>query len=478
MTTKAALWITGIRSPLSEMDKTLHTAGYILARGPEAALWLKENGISHWEEFQPEASEDGKTGIAVYLEKAAAALESGKDAVYITATVPMYSDSLAAGMIKRFGLSNIRYCSGQDLLNDGNAQSLLLEGVNLCVLDGLALAGKYHLPVDPGQNTIIYYPNSVLDNRQLAGLIQQIYPADHGMGLYTMTSEGKTAWQRIYAAELADIQAVSEMMVLPSRAADSSLVSFEELIAHLRAPNGCPWDRKQTHDSLRKYLLEETYEALDALDQHDMDGLCEELGDIVLQIALHAQIAVEDREFNMAQVLEGINRKIVFRHPHVFGDVAVDGVKGVLQNWEKLKEKERAEKGKEEEKGLLDGIPQSFPALAQAQAIQDRAARVGFDWKEIEPVMAKVLEEFEEVQTATSEEERAKELGDLLFAVVNLVRWYKVDAESALRGTNQKFRRRFSYIEKTSKRIEKPMQEMSLEEMDSYWDEAKKEEKD
>jgi tetrapyrrole methylase family protein/MazG family protein len=154
----------------------------------------------------------------------------------------------------------------------------------------------------------------------------------------------------------------------------------------------------------------------------------------------------------------------------------VEGVSGVLQNWEKLKEKERTKNGKDEEKGLLDGIPESFPALAQAQSIQDRAARVGFDWKEIEPVMAKVMEEFEEVQTAPNEEERAKELGDLLFAVVNLVRWYKVDAESALRGTNQKFRRRFSHIEKTSKRINKPMQEMTLDEMDSYWNEAKKSE--
>jgi len=251
-------------------------------------------------------------------------------------------------------------------------------------------------------------------------------------------------------------------------------VSFEELIAFLRAPEGCPWDKKQTHDTLRKYLLEETYEALDALDQHDMEGLKEELGDIVLQIALHAQIATENHEFNMADILEGINRKIVYRNPHVFGDAAVDGVKGVLQNWEKLKEKERAEKGIEAEKGLLDGIPQSFPALAQAQTIQDRAARVGFDWSEIDPVMDKVLEEFDEVKTAPNEVERAKELGDLLFAVVNLVRWYKVDAESALRGTNQKFRRRFAYIEKNSRELQKPMQEMTLEEMDGYWNEAKK----
>lgn len=477
MTNQAALWIIGLRSPLSEVDEALHSAGYLLARGPEAADWLKEKGISDWEEYQVLPGEEGNTGTSAYYEKMAAALEAGKDAVYITAAVPMNTDLVAAGMLKKFGPASIHYCSGQELANDSVVQSLLLEGANLSVLDGLSLTGKYHLPVDPSQNTVIYYPNSSLNNQQLAGLIQQIYPVEQEMSVRILNANGIPVWQRITTAELAVSEKNASILVLPARSADSSLVSFEELIAHLRAPNGCPWDRKQTHDSLRKYLLEETYEALDALDQHDMDSLCEELGDIVLQIALHAQIAVESGEFNMVQILEGINRKIVFRHPHVFGDVSVDGVKGVLQNWEKLKEKERAQKGQEEEKGLLDGIPASFPALAQAQAIQDRAARVGFDWKEIEPVMAKVLEEFEEVQTASSDEERAKELGDLLFAVVNLVRWYKVDAESALRGTNQKFRRRFSYIEKTSKRIEKPMQEMTLEEMDSYWDEAKKEEK-
>jgi tetrapyrrole methylase family protein/MazG family protein len=207
-----------------------------------------------------------------------------------------------------------------------------------------------------------------------------------------------------------------------------------------------------------------------------MPGLKEELGDLLLQILLHAQIAVESGEFSMADVIEGINRKIVYRHPHVFGDVQVADANGVVQNWEKLKQQERTENGTEETKGLLDGIPVSFPALAQAQSIQDRAARVGFDWKEIEPVMDKVMEEYREVQEAPNAEERAKELGDLLFAVVNLVRWYKVDAESALRETNLKFRKRFAYIEKKSRETGKPMQEMTLDEMDVFWNEAKKSE--
>jgi tetrapyrrole methylase family protein / MazG family protein len=203
-----------------------------------------------------------------------------------------------------------------------------------------------------------------------------------------------------------------------------------------------------------------------------MDDLCEELGDLVLQICLHAQIAVEDGEFSMVDVMQGINRKIVFRHPHVFGDVQVDGVGGVLTNWDRLKVEERKANG-EEEKGRLDGVALALPALSQAQEIQERAARVGFDWPEIAPVLDKVMEELQEVHEAQDDAHRAEELGDLLFAVVNLVRWYKVDSESALRMTNLKFRRRFGHIEKKVREAGKDLKDMTLAEMDVWWDEAK-----
>ena len=246
------------------------------------------------------------------------------------------------------------------------------------------------------------------------------------------------------------------------------------MVARLRAPDGCPWDMEQTHTSLRKYLLEETYEALEALDAEDPDALREELGDLMLQIVLHAQIGVEEGEFSMADVLQGINQKIVRRHPHVFGEVKISGVDGVLQNWQKLKEQERFENGVGETKGMLDGVPKILPALSQSQEIQDRAARVGFDWSEIEPVYAKLFEEIEEVRQADSDESRTGELGDLLFAVVNLVRWYKVDAESALRAANAKFRRRFGYIEKRAREAGRELTGMTLAEMDKWWDEAKR----
>ena len=240
----------------------------------------------------------------------------------------------------------------------------------------------------------------------------------------------------------------------------------------MRAPNGCPWDREQTHESLRKHLLEESYEAISAIDSGDYTDMQEEFGDLLLQVVLQSQIANEESEFNVNQVIQGIHSKIVRRHPHVFGDLKLDGVDGVLANWEKLKEKERG--NKKDGKGLLDGVPLALPALSQAQEYQDRAARVGFDWPEIEGVLEKVREEIEEIKNAETDFELASEIGDLFFALVNVARWKHVDAESALRGTNMKFKKRFAYVGQGEKKQGRNLSELSLEEMDVLWNEAKK----
>jgi tetrapyrrole methylase family protein/MazG family protein len=260
---------------------------------------------------------------------------------------------------------------------------------------------------------------------------------------------------------------------VPPLGEGTSLESFQEVVAHLRAPDGCPWDLEQTHLSLRKHLLEETYEAIDALDAQDMAHLREELGDLLLQIVLHAQIATEEQEFTLAEVIQGIYQKIVRRHPHVFGDVSVDGTKAVLQNWERLKEQERKENGKAGEKGILDSIPKALPSLIQAQEYQDRVGRVGFDWPNIQGVWDKLEEEIQEVRQATSAEEQSRELGDVLFALVNLVRWHKVDAETILRETNQRFKARFSRIEAEARNQGKSVSDFSLEEMEAIWQKAK-----
>jgi len=260
---------------------------------------------------------------------------------------------------------------------------------------------------------------------------------------------------------------------IPPLEAGTSLSAFQEIIAHLRAPDGCPWDKKQTHQSLRQHLLEESYEALEAMDAGDSAGMAEEFGDLLLQIVLNAQIATETGDFRMNNIIKGIYDKILRRHPHVFEQVEVDGVGEVLKNWEQLKEEERKDNGKAE-KGMLDGVPLSFPALNQSQEYQERAARVGFDWPEIDGVLDKLMEEVEEIRQAENDEELASEIGDLFFVLVNFARWQGVDAESALRGANMRFKRRFGYIEKSARENGQPMTEMTLDEMEALWQAAKR----
>ncbi len=255
-----------------------------------------------------------------------------------------------------------------------------------------------------------------------------------------------------------------------------SMMEFQELISRLRAPDGCPWDRKQTHRTLRTNLLEETYEVLDAIDKNDSKHLREELGDLLLQIVLHSQIASENGEFSLSEVICDIHKKIIHRHPHVFKKIEVDDIQGVMRNWEKLKNEERNNKGIKKFISILSSIPKQLPSLSIAQKYQERAARVGFDWRELDPVFKKVEEEIAEIKSAKTKQGLEEELGDLLFAVVNLIRWYGFDAESALRLTNAKFRSRFEYIEKTISARGDSLTDISLSEMDALWEKAKQDE--
>jgi tetrapyrrole methylase family protein/MazG family protein len=220
--------------------------------------------------------------------------------------------------------------------------------------------------------------------------------------------------------------------------------------------------------------MEEAYETLEAIDSGDPAALREELGDLLLQILLQAQIANEAEDFSMADVVAGIQEKLVRRHPHVFGDVVVDGVEQVLHNWEDLKAGERMETG--EGRGALDGVPSSLPALAQAFEIQSRAARLGFDWRSVDGVRDKMREEWGELEGAEDDARRADELGDLLFAVVNYARWLEVDPESSLREANRRFRRRFAHMETAAGSAGRPLGELSFEELDGLWREAKHQE--
>jgi len=251
-----------------------------------------------------------------------------------------------------------------------------------------------------------------------------------------------------------------------------------KVLAALRGPEGCPWDRQQTHVSLRRYLIEECYEVIEAIDENDMNKLLEELGDLLLQVVFHAHIAEDAGFFDLNDVIEAISDKMIRRHPHVFGSTKVTGSEEVLANWEDIKAKERKEHGQKE--SALGRIPLQLPALMRAHKVQRRAARVGFDWPTVNGAWNKLLEEIAEVESAIASadpEAVAEELGDLLFAVVNVARFMQVEPELTLAATTAKFERRFEYIEQQAKLKGLPVKELTLEEMNNFWEQAKQQEK-
>jgi tetrapyrrole methylase family protein / MazG family protein len=342
----------------------------------------------------------------------------------------------------------------------------------LVLLDAKTLVAAHVPPYPPDLPVLFTNVDSPETALQLKNILLTTYPGPH---VVHVVADGNKADESISDLD-GDAFSAGTCLYVPALGEGTSFESFAEIVAHLRAPDGCPWDKEQTHESLRKHLLEESYEAITAIDSGDFADMREEFGDLLLQVVLQSQIANEEEQFNVNQVIQGIHSKIVRRHPHVFGDLKLEGVQGVLANWEKLKEKERGERGrseKKEERGLLDGVPLALPALSQAQEYQDRAGRVGFDWPEIEGVLDKVREEIDEIKKADTDFELASEIGDLFFALVNVARWKNVDAESALRGTNLKFKKRFGYVEQAARNQGTGLSELSLEEMDILWNEAK-----
>ena len=253
--------------------------------------------------------------------------------------------------------------------------------------------------------------------------------------------------------------------------------SFDELVGImklLRSENGCPWDKEQTHESLKKYLIEETYEVLETIDLNDKKHLSEELGDLLLQIIFHSRIAEEEGTFDIQDVITGISKKMISRHTHIFGSDKADTAEEVLVNWEAIKKKE---KGQENQTTVLKSVPANLPALMRSFKVQQKAAQVGFDWDDIEEVFKKVDEEINELKEVYKSEDMKKitdELGDVLFSIVNLSRFLRIQPELALTGTINKFINRFEYVEKESIKAGKQLENMSLEELDELWNKAKR----
>jgi len=349
-----------------------------------------------------------------------------------------------------------------------------LDGLQLS--DATELAVAYHPDLDTDRPALIgqLYGQRLASEVKLT--LMNAYPEDWKVTLVKAAGVGTGTLIRIPLYELDRGQVCDHLTTLyvPPLPNTGGLPGLQQTIARLRAPDGCPWDREQTHQSLRENLLEETYEVLSALDADDTEKLCEELGDLLMQIAMHVQIATEEGEFQFADVIGGIDAKLKRRHPHVFGDLTVGSTGEVLRAWEAIKANERANASHEgEQPSSLDSVPAILPALARAQALGERAARTGFDWPDLSGVLDKVSEELAELIDCRDQQGQARELGDLLFSLVNVARWLRIDAESALRGACDRFSERYAHMEQDAQSHGVELSTLSPAEQDALWNQAK-----
>lgn len=438
-------------------------------------------------------ADDFEGVYAAIVERLVALVEQGDAVVYAVPGDPLVGETTVQHLLeeaRQRGLET-RILNGVSFVEPTLAALAghVVDGLDaldgLQIVDALDVAAAYHPLLNPDFPALVaqVYGQRVASEVKLTLMNQ--YPDDQPVWLVHAAG---TAEERVEALALYEIDRspllghLTTLYVPPlvsMEAADLAFrpaTSFEGLqntTAHLRAPEGCPWDREQTHQSLRPHLLEETYEVLAALDADDPDLLLEELGDLLFQVMIHGQVAVEAGEFHMGQVIAHIDAKLKHRHPHVWGDVQVDTPDDVLVNWEKLKAEEREAKG-DGDRSLLDGVSKALPALAQAHAYDSRAARLGFDWPDVRGVVAKLHEEIEEVKEASTPGEVAAEMGDLLFAVASWARWLKVEPETALREANGRFYERFTHVERAAQAQGRALDEMTLEELDALWEAAKK----
>ncbi|HEX5040653.1 MAG TPA: nucleoside triphosphate pyrophosphohydrolase [Candidatus Limnocylindria bacterium] len=361
---------------------------------------------------------------------------------------------------------------------DARGVDELLAAAGLDPASGIQVVAAARLPsvaFDPSLPLLILRggePGATLPGRHAhvgaLGVLRALYPPAHRL---VRLSDGATI-----ALEALDEDALaSEDWHLPPLEAVENLASphgMAAISARLRAPDGCPWDRRQTHLTLRPYLLEEAYETVDAIENGTPADLAEELGDLLLQVILHAQFAAEEGAFDLTDVYRSIAGKIVRRHPHVFGELQVDSIEQLMSTWETIKAGERAEAGKADE-GAFGGVARALPAVPASREIQERASALGWDWSEIAGVWEKVFEELDELREASSDEERLHEVGDVLFALVNLARWMKVDPEEALRAANHRWVERYRRVEALAAGRGIDLDALDLAGKDELWDEVK-----
>lgn len=393
---------------------------------------------------------------------------------------PMVAEQTTQLLLKQAadGGVDVEVLGGQSFL-DAMFTALKIDPVEgFVLLDALRLDRKN---INPQVHTIITQVYDDLSASEVKLTLMEVFPDEYPIKLVLAAGvEGEEQILSMPLYELDHIKGTHNLAAVyippteDERILNRQFSTLREIISILRSPEGCPWDREQTHKSIRKHLIEETYEVLETIDDDDPEAMCEEMGDLLMQVMLHSQIAEDEGDFTVEDVISVLNEKLIRRHPHVFGEKQVDSSDQVLVNWDQIKAQEKKDKGEDQEKkSLLDGIPRDLPALMSAFEISKKASKVGFDWDQVQDVYAKIEEEMEEVKQARNEVEIKAELGDLLFAVANLARFLKVDPEEALALTNRKFKSRFGYIENRLKESNKSVTEASLDEMEVLWQEAK-----
>jgi len=411
----------------------------------------------------------------VYSEIASRVVELGnrtEGVVYAVPGHPLVGESTVQRILTLAGEHGltVRIVEGLSFVEAVCARLKLdpLDGFQIA--DAMMLAQRYYPEFNPDLPLLVgqVYSRDVAADVKL--VLLAVYPDDHPVTLVTAAGTEGEAIRMVPLYELDRSEAFDHLtsLYMPAVAEPGSLAAFQEIVAHLRAPGGCPWDQEQTHDSLRPFLLEETYEVLEALDDGDLGSLREELGDLLLQILLHTQIAIEQGEFKMADVVSGAVAKLKRRHPHVFGDVQVANVQEVLGNWERIK---AGEADHQPSGGMLAGVPKSMPALARTQALQHRAARVGFDWTQFDGAR----EEWKNLRDAPATgDDQGIELGDVLFSLVNVARGLDIDAEVALREAAARFERGFHEMERQSAALGRELSDLGLSELAKLWEQTKK----
>jgi tetrapyrrole methylase family protein / MazG family protein len=398
--------------------------------------------------------------------------------VYAVPGHPLVAERTVQILLEHMGKEGLEIVigGGQSFI-DALFQALRIDPVEgFQLLDGTALK-KEHVHIE--QHIIIsqVYDRFVASDVKLT--LMDLLPAEYPVTIVTAAGSESQFIKEVPLFELdreVTLNNLTSIYVPPVR--DETLLrkqfyKLREIISELRGPNGCPWDKEQTHESLKKYLIEETFEVVDAINREDDEHLVEELGDVLLQVMLHAQIGEDNGYFSIDDVIENISNKMVRRHPHVFSSETAANADEVVSLWEDIKRKEK----ETTEQSLLDGVGYHIPNLIRAYELQKKAAKVGFDWEDIGPALAKVHEELDELKEELSNSDNhdfiMNEYGDILFALVNVARFLKIQPEEALFAANEKFKRRFQYIEEAVKNSGRSFESFTLEELDQFWNEAK-----